>query len=138
MLLKGGEFTSLLGPRNAVKEAECHNFDSKSTKGCGRWLPRLGAFATLPHMMGTEVPSVTPLGQATCTHAARITVIRDSSAGLELEPRRTFRRPAARLPRQRGLPYAHPPRSYGKASYGMKCTSVRNSDRTEGVPGHFR
>ena len=30
----------------------------------GRWLPQLGAFATLPHMMGTEVPSVTPLGQA--------------------------------------------------------------------------
>ena len=30
----------------------------------GRWLPRLGMFATLPHMKGVEVPSDTPLGQA--------------------------------------------------------------------------
>ena len=36
----------------------------KRARRAGRWLPQLGAFATLPHMMGTEVPSVTPLGQA--------------------------------------------------------------------------
>ena len=29
-----------------------------------RWLPRLGMFATLPHMKGVEVPSDKPLGQA--------------------------------------------------------------------------
>ena len=44
----------------------------------GRWLPRLGVRATLPHMKGMEVPSITPLGQgpmgmegASCRDAAK-------------------------------------------------------------------
>ena len=44
----------------------------------GRWLPRLGVLATLPHMKGVEVPSITPLGQgpmgmegASCRDAAK-------------------------------------------------------------------
>ena len=61
-LLKGSELTSLLGPQNPMKEAEC--IRSREYEGQGGGLTPRATCATLSHMKGTEVPSVTPLGQA--------------------------------------------------------------------------
>ena len=56
-VVEGSEFTSLLGPQNAMKEAECIRF--REHEGQGGGLTRLSCICRITTVKGLEVPSVT-------------------------------------------------------------------------------